>query len=83
MLANGPWIDGLFTDIEMPGAINGLALAKIMRDLHPAAPILLVSGRVAPSSADLPPHTQFIGKPYDAMAVLGLMAHLMPSRAAH
>lgn len=78
MLVNGEAIDGLFTDIEMPGAMNGLDLARIASHLQPAAAILIVSGRIVPSPGDLPPRTQFLGKPYDANAVPRIMAHLMP-----
>lgn len=76
-LADNPSIDGLFTDVEMPGDVSGLALAKIAHDLHPRVAILVVSGRATPRSDDLPPGAKFVGKPYDTQAVVGLFAGLL------
>ncbi len=49
---DGAAIDLLFTDIVMPGAINGIELARIARLKQPALKILFTSG--FPGSADVP-----------------------------
>jgi CheY-like chemotaxis protein len=77
LLADDQSIDGLFTDVEMPGAINGFALAKIARGLNPSLAILIVSGRLTPSIGDVRAPTMFVGKPYDSFAVLGLMNEMI------
>jgi CheY-like chemotaxis protein len=76
-LAKGQCIAGLLTDVHMPGAINGLALARITHRLYPDAVILVVSGQAVPSAADLPPGARFIGKPYECKVVLEMFDTLM------
>ena len=72
LLSENASIKGLFTDVEMPGPISGLDLARIAHDLYPHVSILVVSGRIGPSPGDLPPRAKFVGKPYDAKAILSL-----------
>jgi CheY-like chemotaxis protein len=45
----------LFTDIQMPGSMDGLKLAHAVHDRWPAIKIILVSGQVNPSEAESPP----------------------------
>jgi CheY-like chemotaxis protein len=67
LLESRPDISLLFTDINMPGSMDGL---KAVRDRWPPVKILLVSGQVPPWQADLPPNSRFIGKPYRAAAMV-------------
>ena len=57
----------LFTDVRMPGTIDGVDLAFHVRQRHPILPVLVVSG-YAPNLAlrldALSPPVTFIGKPY-------------------
>ncbi|MGY2901330.1 sensor histidine kinase [Bradyrhizobium sp. URHC0002] len=53
----------LFTDIQMPGSMDGLKLAHAVHDRWPAIKIILVSGQVNPSEADKPADSRFFGKP--------------------
>src|SRR5438270_3691022 len=53
----------LFTDIQMPGSMDGLKLAHAVHDRWPAIKIILVSGQVNPSEAERPPDSRFFGKP--------------------
>jgi two-component sensor histidine kinase len=55
----------LFTDIQMPGSMDGLKLAHAVHDRWPAIKIILVSGQVSPSEADRPIHSRFFGKPLE------------------
>ena len=62
ILKNGQHVDLLITDYSMP-RMNGVELAKAVRELRPGLPILLASGYAelpSPSDVDLPR----IGKPY-------------------
>ena len=52
----------LFTDVDMPGSIDGLELARIAHALWPKLRILVTSGKNAPRA--LPEHGRFVGKPY-------------------
>jgi CheY-like chemotaxis protein len=53
----------LFTDIQMPGSMDGLKLAHAVHDRWPAIKIILVSGQVGPSDAERPTGSRFFGKP--------------------
>ena len=53
----------LFTDIQMPGSIDGLKLAHAVHDRWPSIKIILVSGQVKPSDAERPANSRFFGKP--------------------
>jgi two-component sensor histidine kinase/CheY-like chemotaxis protein len=53
----------LFTDIQMPGSMDGLKLAHAVHDRWPAIKIILVSGQVQPTDAEKPTDSRFFGKP--------------------
>ena len=53
----------LFTDIQMPGSMDGLKLAHAVHDRWPAIKIILVSGQVNPSETEKPADSRFFGKP--------------------
>jgi two-component sensor histidine kinase/CheY-like chemotaxis protein len=53
----------LFTDIQMPGSIDGLKLAHAVHERWPSIKIILVSGQVKPSDAERPEDSRFFGKP--------------------
>jgi two-component sensor histidine kinase/CheY-like chemotaxis protein len=53
----------LFTDIQMPGSMDGLKLAHAVHDRWPRIKIILVSGQVTPSEAEKPADSRFFGKP--------------------
>jgi two-component system, response regulator PdtaR len=54
----------LFTDIEMPGPMDGLELAHRLRNRFPSARIVVSSGRKLPFRQELPARVRFIAKPY-------------------
>jgi len=56
----------VFTDIEMPGSMDGLKLARYVRDRWPPIQLVVTSGRHHINDADLPPRGQFVPKPYDS-----------------
>jgi two-component sensor histidine kinase/CheY-like chemotaxis protein len=53
----------LFTDIQMPGSMDGLKLAHAVHERWPSIKIILVSGHVKPSDADRPADSRFFAKP--------------------
>jgi CheY-like chemotaxis protein len=57
-------VAALFSDIHMPGSLDGLALASLARCRWPHLGIVLASGRARPAAADLPERCQFLQKPY-------------------
>jgi two-component system, response regulator PdtaR len=65
MLAAERRIQLVVTDIEIPGSMDGLALARMVRDRWPPVHIIAVSGRQTPQYGDLPERSVFFAKPYD------------------
>ncbi|TQF38569.1 chemotaxis protein CheY [Bradyrhizobium sp. UNPF46] len=64
LLESVPEITVVFTDIQMPGSMDGLRLAEVIRHRWPPVLLLITSGQVSPAAADIPPGAQFIPKPY-------------------
>ena len=60
--AAGAAIDLLFTDVQMPGSIDGLELARRVSRLRPALPVIVTSGAGRPSAGVA---GSFLPKPYD------------------
>jgi CheY-like chemotaxis protein len=68
-------IDVLFTDVNLPGGMDGLALARRARELRPDLPILYASGRVNMiETAMRVPGSIFVAKPYVPELVGRLLA---------
>jgi DNA-binding LytR/AlgR family response regulator len=65
------------TDIEMPGDMDGLALASTIRERWPETVVLVNSGRVRPEPEALPDRAGFIAKPYRAAELLHQLDVLM------
>jgi CheY-like chemotaxis protein len=55
----------VFTDIEMPGSMDGLKLAHAIRDRWPPIEIIITSGKHRPLADQIPARGQFLPKPYD------------------
>jgi CheY-like chemotaxis protein len=64
LLETVPGITVVFTDIQMPGSIDGLLLAAVVRDRWPPVALLVTSGKLRPASSDMPTGARFISKPY-------------------
>jgi CheY-like chemotaxis protein len=59
----------LFTDVDMPGSMDGLKLAAAIRDRWPPIEIIVTSGHIRMPDVDLPDRSVFFAKPYDAAKV--------------
>jgi CheY-like chemotaxis protein len=57
-------VDVLFTDINMPGLLNGSALARIVDMRWPGIAIIVTSGAGRPAPGELPDTARFPPKPY-------------------
>jgi len=68
-----PEIDLLFTDINMPGDIDGLELARRVHVARPEMGLILTSGRERPTGAQIPDHGRFLPKPYSADVMINLI----------
>jgi two-component system, response regulator PdtaR len=71
----------IFTDIDMPGSMDGLALAHAVANRWPPVRIIATSGHFKVSETDLPSGGRFIPKPYRQHQLVNMLAGL--STAAH
>ena len=68
-LAKMDQIDFLITDIRLPGAVDGWAVAEAARDRHPRLPVIYVSANPI-NHARRVPDSIFLGKPVDIQQLL-------------
>ena len=61
----------LFTDIQMPGALDGMELAREVHHRWPHVLLVITSGQKKPTEAEIPDHGRFVAKPYRAAELLG------------
>ncbi|KQN93282.1 hypothetical protein ASE95_09845 [Sphingomonas sp. Leaf231] len=64
VLERGRDVKVLFTDIRMPGSMDGLRLAAVVHERWPAIRILLTSGDTHPTRDAIPDDGRFLAKPY-------------------
>jgi len=67
----------LFTDIQMPGSIDGLKLAHAVNKRWPAIKIILVSGQVKLSDTEKPADSRFFGKPLEVKAIIAELQQMV------
>ncbi len=70
LLAEHPDVRVLFTDVNMPGAIDGLELAREVHARWPAVKLIVTSGRLNLSAGEIPDAGHFVPKPYSPDALL-------------
>jgi two-component system, response regulator PdtaR len=67
----------IFTDVNMPGSMDGLALARYVRGRWPPVKIIVTSGYAKVEESDLPTGALFVEKPYYPKQVAQKMIDLM------
>lgn len=67
----------IFTDVHMPGSMDGLKLAHFVRDRWPPVKIIATSGRVRIAESDLPEGGRFLPKPYSAGEITATLRELI------
>jgi CheY-like chemotaxis protein len=67
----------LFTDIQMPGSMDGVELAHSVHERWPPIKIILVSGQLKLSTSDIPPDSRFFGKPLEAREMIAEMREMI------
>ena len=72
-----PEIRLMFTDIDMPGSMDGLKLAAAVRDRWPPVKIIVASGHRQLSDELLPVEGKFFSKPYDHNSVIMAMREML------
>lgn len=67
----------VFTDVQMPGRLDGMRLADLVRDRWPRIDVIVTSGEIAPGERPMPSGGVFIPKPYDPEKLAHLMHRLV------
>jgi DNA-binding NtrC family response regulator len=66
------------TDVEMPGSMDGIKLARAIRDRWPPIEVIVTSGRHRVRTAELPPRAKFMPKPYTPDVLVTAIRTLHP-----
>ncbi len=72
-------IDLVFTDVQMPGTMDGIKLSHYIRDRWPPVKLIVASGAAILEQSNLPLGSRFFSKPYDDTTIIEAMACLLSS----
>jgi CheY-like chemotaxis protein len=76
-LRSGAPVDIIFTDVNLPGDIDGAELAELARQMRPDLPILYASGRYAEFGLKgMVTRSLFVPKPYSPAEVCTLIERM-------
>ena len=67
----------VFTDIDMPGSMNGIRLAQAVRGRWPPIKIIATSGHFKLQEGDLPDDGRFLAKPYNSSQITSTIRELI------
>ena len=70
-------IRAVFTDIRMPGTLDGMRLARAVRGRWPPIHLIVTSGLISPNEGDLPIGGRYIRKPYNPAYVIAIIRELL------
>lgn len=79
-MADHPEIGVLFTDIQMPGQMNGLGLAEQIHHERPDVELIVTSGGQKVEDSDLPDNGTFLSKPYNTSRLVKIVGEKVASR---
>lgn len=75
-LESRPDVETVFTDINMPGSMDGCALACAVIALRPDMHLLVTSGKGLPDNGAYPADIAFMAKPYSAERLLATLEQI-------
>lgn len=78
IIEKNPGIALVFTDVRMPGEMDGLDLATVVHDRWPNVRLLITSGHCRLGKTELPDSGQFLAKPYRANELVQQVENLLP-----
>jgi CheY-like chemotaxis protein len=67
----------LFTDVDMPGSMDGLKLSAAVRDRWPPTRIIVTSGKTLVGRSELPAGGRFLPKPYSTTRVVSAIQEML------
>lgn len=77
VLESRPDIRVVFTDIDMPGGLDGMRFAATIRDRWPPIELIIVSGKRKPRPDELPSRGVFFAKPYKTHEITAVMRRMV------
>ena len=77
LLSEGGTVEAILTDIDMPGTLDGLQLARWVDGLMPEVAIVIMSGHQLPRREDLPLKATFVAKPFSTSVLLQQVAEAL------
>jgi CheY-like chemotaxis protein len=76
-------VDLVFTDVHMPGTMDGIKLSHYIRDRWPPVKLMVASGIEILEESSLPGGSRFFSKPYDDHTITDAMARLLSGEISH
>lgn len=80
VLAEHPRIGLIFTDVNMPGEMDGLELAKKVNSDRPEMALIVTSGQARVPDSKIPDHGTFLPKPYHTDRLVDLVREKLDGR---
>lgn len=77
ILESRPDIHLVFTDVDMPGSMDGIKLCHYIRDRWPPVKLLVASGKTIIAESQLPVGAMFFSKPYAYNTIVEAMTRLL------
>lgn len=74
-------IDLVFTDVQMPGTMDGIKLCHYIRERWPPVKLIVASGATILEESNLPMGSRLFSKPYDDHTITDAMARLLSNDA--
>jgi two-component system, response regulator PdtaR len=72
-----PDIHLVFTDVGMPGTMDGIKLAHYIRNRWPPVKLIVASGQAVIDESHLPAGARFFSKPYREDTIVGAMTAML------
>lgn len=77
-----PEIRAVFTDVQMPGDMDGLQFSHYVRKRWPPTVIVVCSAKELPSPDVLPSEASFVAKPFESSSLETMLSHVSAQLAA-
>jgi DNA-binding NtrC family response regulator len=81
VLEKHPGIGLVFTDVTMPGGMDGLGLALEVSSRRPDVSLIVTSGAMAIADEELPDPSSFLAKPYPTERLVSIVARKLDSES--
>jgi len=73
----------VFTDVDMPGDMDGIMLAAYIRDRWPPLKIIVTSGYRRVSPDEIPTESCFFSKPYDTDGIVTTITRMLSGQGRY